>query len=663
MLPSSSCPFPAWITRLIAVGLACVFFAAPVAAAEDKADGKRELTHAPQAPQPAEGTSAEYIATIGAHSRRYHELYRKADLTAALGEARAGVALAQQAGQQNDEVEFLRAALYVSWLLGLSAAGLEHGERLAALAELRNDDRLRSFTHRVIGSIFRQLGNVEQMRERTQLALTCAERAGDTRLRIAALNNLGNVALDAGDLPTARRLHQEVLTFREEQGYRWDAAGSLTNLGDVAVRAGEWPEALDLYQRALAIRRELDDRRGQVRSLREVASVLRRLGRADQALPLLVDARARAEKIGGHELQGGVYAELALVHEARREFPEALAFERLAAGEREALASERVRLHASELEARFALGRQQQVIASLDRDRQLQAAALRTRDAELSRSQTQRIGLAGALVLGLVAVGALISRHRLKLSSERRILADAQAAQVAAEEADRSKTRFLGIASHDVRTPLGNIVTLTRELREKPPTAPFDPAVLDLIGNEAERVSTLVQDLLDIAALEVGRFALHRAPLDLQEIVQEALAQYRWQAAAKRVSLEYTTIAPGVAQVDGDSRRLLQVAANLISNAIKFTPSGSRVTASLAREADRVVFSVRDQGPGFTPEDIARLFQPFTPLSARTTAGESSHGLGLSIAHEIVGLHGGVLRVDPTPGQGANFRVELPAQS
>ncbi len=647
--------------RLVAAAVASAFWAASLPAAEEKAIGERAITHSPQAPLPAEGLSTDYKAKMAAHSKRYHELYAKADLTAALAEARAGLALAQQAGNQRDEAEYLKAALYVSWLLGLSANGLDYGERLAAMAEQFNDDRLRSYTHRVIGSIFRQLGNVEQMRERTQLALTSAERAGDKLLQIAALNNLGNVALDAGDLATARRLHREVLAFREEKGYRWDAAGSLTNLGDVAARAGELPEALAFYQRALAIRTELNDHRGQVRSLREVGSVLRRLGRPDEALPLLVDARTRAEKIGGHELQGGVYAELALVHEARREFPEALALDRLAARERETLASERVRLQASELEARLTLGRQQQIIAGLDRDRQLQAAALRTRDAELSRSRTQRFGLVGVLVLGLVAVGALISRHRLKLSSERRILAEAQAAQAAAEEADRVKTRFLGIASHDVRTPLGNIVTLARELREKPPGTPPDPQVLELIGNEAERVSTLVQDLLDVAALEAGRFELNRAPLDLHEIIREALAQYRWQAEAKDVALDFAGTAPGLTQIDGDGRRLLQVAANLISNAIKFTPPGTRVTVGLAREADRVVFSVRDQGPGLSPKDIERLFQPFTRLSARATAGESSHGLGLSIAHEIVGLHGGVLRVDPTSGTGANFRVELPA--
>jgi signal transduction histidine kinase len=109
----------------------------------------------------------------------------------------------------------------------------------------------------------------------------------------------------------------------------------------------------------------------------------------------------------------------------------------------------------------------------------------------------------------------------------------------------------------------------------------------------------------------------------------------------------------------GDASRLYQVVANLVSNAIKFTPPGKAIAVTVSREGPRVVLRVRDEGPGMSTEVQARLFTPFAQGAARPTGGESSHGLGLSIAHEIVRLHGGSLRVESKPGAGATFIVEL----
>jgi signal transduction histidine kinase len=111
----------------------------------------------------------------------------------------------------------------------------------------------------------------------------------------------------------------------------------------------------------------------------------------------------------------------------------------------------------------------------------------------------------------------------------------------------------------------------------------------------------------------------------------------------------------------GDADRLYQVVANLVSNAIKFTPPGRTVDVAVTGEGGRVILTVRDEGPGMSPEVQARLFTPFTRLAARPTGGEFSHGLGLSISHEIVGLHGGRIRVQSAPGAGSTFIVELPA--
>jgi signal transduction histidine kinase len=634
--------------------------AAPSAPAPAPSPAIRQITHTPLVPQPPLDAPSDYLKAIAETGARYLRLYQTSDLQTALTEARNGFALAERAQRPRDEAEFLKALAYVNWLLGESASAIEYGQKLLTRADEFGDDRLRSFANRVIGTAHRQLGDIPKFRFYTELALAAAERSGDAALRYAALNNLGNVSLAERDLATARRLHSEVLAYREKINNRWDAAGSITNLADVAEAANDLPEALALQKRALALRTELDDLRGQVRSLRQVASVERRLGRNDEALAHLRDARARAEKIGGHELLEFVYGELARVHEARKEFADALAAERLANREREALAGERARSRTADLEAHFDLARKQQTIAALARDKQLQAVELHAQQAELESARWQRYGLLAIVVLGLIAASALVSRQRLKLAAEHRILEETRAARDAAEEADRVKTRFLGIASHDIRAPLGNIVNLTENLRNGTIDVSTRAENFDLVTSEAQRVLCLVEDLLATAALDSGKLELRPAPTDLTEIAHAVVRSLRWQAAAKRQALVLDEPPPDTGSLNGDAARLYQVVANLVTNAIKFSPPGGRVALSLARTAQAVTLSVRDDGPGIPPSEISRLFQPFSRLTSQPTGSETSHGLGLSIAHEIVRLHGGTIRVASQPGDGATFTIELP---
>jgi signal transduction histidine kinase len=245
------------------------------------------------------------------------------------------------------------------------------------------------------------------------------------------------------------------------------------------------------------------------------------------------------------------------------------------------------------------------------------------------------------------------------LRAERRVHAETQAAKEAAEEADRVKTRFLGIATHDIRAPLGNIVNLAGLLRKAVPSAEHAED-LDALTSEAQRVLCLVEELLTISALETGKLALHRMPMEFSETVRSAIDSLRWQATAKRQTIAFQSATAGTATLLGDAQRLHQVVTNLVTNAIKFSPPGAVITVSLARTSEALMLAVRDAGPGLSPDDAAKLFHPFERLSTHPTAGESSHGLGLSIAHEIVRLHGGSIRVESQPGAGATFIVDLP---
>jgi signal transduction histidine kinase len=142
--------------------------------------------------------------------------------------------------------------------------------------------------------------------------------------------------------------------------------------------------------------------------------------------------------------------------------------------------------------------------------------------------------------------------------------------------------------------------------------------------------------------------------------VRTVVETLQWQAEAKRQTIAFAEPAAGAGRLNGDAARLYQVLANLLSNAIKFSPPGETIGISLVRDAGNVTMTVRDRGPGLAADDISALFAPFDRLAGNTHIAESSHGMGLLSAQEIVQQHGGKISVVSKPGDGAAFTVSLP---
>ena len=609
-------------------------------------------SHTPLVATPAPDDAPGYRANLTAIAGRYVERYYSSDLVGAMVEARAGLALAEKSGNLRDTAQFLKAAGYVSWVLGDTAAAIDYEQRLLTLADTLDDNPLRSAAHRTLGVVYRQIGDTAKAREHTDSALAFAERTGDEALRIGVINNQAVFALDAGDLVTARRLHEQVLAFRERQGEAWDIAGCLSNLADVSTAEGKFEEALALHERALELRRQIGDGRGVTRSLRQVAGSLRALGRTEEALTRLAEALRGAEKITGHELLRDIWQEAALTHEARGEYAAALAAERRTAREREALAGEHARNRIAELQVRFDDARKEATIAQLEHTQRLQATELRAHGAELDRARQRTLFLAAGLAGGTLLLGAIIWLQRARLRAERR-------ARDAAEQATALKTRLLGMVSHDIRGPISGMLQLVEEVGGLNRSIATDERFA-VILTHGRQVLRLAEDLLDAAALEAGQLKLETAHGDLAAIVHTSLGPLYPAARRKNQILEYNT-PPVPCTLNCDPRRIAQVVANLVGNAIKFSPRNSTIRVALESRPGLARIMVSDQGPGIAHDKLASLFVPFTRLTARPTGGESSHGLGLSIAHDLVQLHRGRITVDSNPDQGTTFTVELPA--
>jgi signal transduction histidine kinase len=226
---------------------------------------------------------------------------------------------------------------------------------------------------------------------------------------------------------------------------------------------------------------------------------------------------------------------------------------------------------------------------------------------------------------------------------------------------NREKNQFLGMAAHDLRKPIGLILTYSEFLLDEaaPVLTTEHQTFLSTIHNRSLFMKHLVDDFLDVSAIEAGRFDLDLQPEDVPNVLSRSLEINRLQARKKGVILQVDMEAcPKLVVID--AAKIEQAVTNLVANAIDYSRQGDTVQVRLFRQQDHLVFSVEDKGPGMTRQDLEKLFTPFGRTCAKKTAGEKSTGLGLMITHKIITAHNGTLHVDSVPDRGTTITVKLP---
>ena len=216
-----------------------------------------------------------------------------------------------------------------------------------------------------------------------------------------------------------------------------------------------------------------------------------------------------------------------------------------------------------------------------------------------------------------------------------------------------SRKELLDVVSHDLRSPLGAIVLGLELLREEHGEARY----VSVISHSAERMQRLVNDLLDASKAEVAQLELERSPCAPGAIVDSVVEQFADLANAAGVRVRGECAVEGT--IDVDRARIIQILANLVGNAIKFTKSGDEIVVSATRAGDRVTFGVTDMGPGIPDAEQAGVFEAYRQGSQ--TSHRGGVGLGLYICKKLVEAHGGRIGVRSAAGKGSTFWFELPA--
>jgi signal transduction histidine kinase len=265
-----------------------------------------------------------------------------------------------------------------------------------------------------------------------------------------------------------------------------------------------------------------------------------------------------------------------------------------------------------------------------------------------------------ATVRSLLRVRRAEDSLRAALAGEQTARSIAEAAREAVEAANQSKDEFLATLSHELRSPLGTVLTWVSLLRSADGDGAQMAHGLDVIERNIRLQMKLIDDLLDVSRIISGKLRLDVALVGLEPIVAAAIVNIRGAAEAKHVRVE-SMVEDTAGLVWGDATRLQQVVWNLLSNAIKFTPRDGTVRVSVRSTDTGVRIEVADTGMGIAPDVLPKIFERFHQADPSTTRSEGGLGLGLAIVRQIVELHGGTVEaMSPGLGGGTTMIVNLP---
>jgi signal transduction histidine kinase/DNA-binding response OmpR family regulator len=312
---------------------------------------------------------------------------------------------------------------------------------------------------------------------------------------------------------------------------------------------------------------------------------------------------------------------------------------------------------------------------------------------QVGRSSASYLGVpisSGGQVIGVISVQSVDQEGRFTEADQRllttvatavgvafynaQLFEEARQARASAEQADAAKSSFLSTVSHELRTPLTSVLGFAKIIRRRLedrlfPLIPEDDRkiaqaktqVLENLGvvvSEGERLTKLIDDVLDLAKIEAGKFTWNMSKVSIEDVIQRAVAATSSLFEAKKLRL-IEEIEPFLPQITGDQDRLIQVVINLISNAVKFTDAGSITCSAHAKDGELIV-SVKDSGIGISPADQPKVFERFKQVGDTLTDKPKGTGLGLPICKEIVEYHGGRIWVESEPGHGSTFSFTLP---
>jgi signal transduction histidine kinase len=470
-----------------------------------------------------------------------------------------------------------------------------------------HDRRREAVSLHNIANIYAETGELDKTLEYYKLALSIEEEIGDKHGEADTLEAIGSIYFEQKNYTEALEYTTRSLEISRQIGNKHCEAISITNLGNILATTGKYSEAFSAMQQGLELYREMHDKSGEADCLQGLAKYHILKTEYDTAIVLLNTALQIAEGIESKSLSHQIHIQFASAYSLAENYQKA--FEHC------------------------------------------KTASLLEREI-FSKENSEKINLLQA-IYEVETARHQSEIHRLKtieLAEANRLL----------QELNQQKSDFLTIASHDLKNPLSNVMMLSKLLRKEAEHLTAEE-IIDFASDIqiiTERMFKLVKKFLDVNALESGKITPIFAEKNISMLIKEIIHGFRPIAKNKTIQIIFDSKDENIIALT-DEMMLTEIIDNLLSNALKYSPTGKTVIVRLRSIANGFSVAIQDQGQGISELDKKRLFKSFARLSALPTDGEDSSGLGLFITKKMVELLGGTIYCESTEGKGATFVAEI----
>lgn len=606
-------------------------------------------------------------------------------------EAQASARL-DEAIKANDLVSKAR-ALKELGLIHLTR-GYDYSEAMRRLIDaLRIEDSLslrsqQVITYVAIAKVYAEVGDSPKSRELLVQALALNEPLNDPDILVLILNEMGKVKASSGEIDSAFADYQRVLKLKDELQKPDVEAEALFNLGHLYTLQGKYNEALDHHKQALSIRRSIEDKKNEALSLNDIGELYMLMGNYEKALAnhvvalelrrALRDQHAIAESYNNigvlyfqqknyqraaanlqlglvaaqdsndqHQLRRS-YEYLSRCYEVAGDYKTALRYKGEFIGINELIMGEENEHSLLETQNKYK-------IEQLDNER-------KRKDAELvvqKRFQYFLFVLVALCVIIVVLVGYLYivqqrSGKKLQVAHDQ-----LNSQNLELQELNATKDKFFSIISHDLKGPLNSLTSFSSLLINH--TESLSKEEIKMFASDFDKslknLFALLENLLEWSRSQTGNIEFVPEPFDLAAMLEENKELLKAQAQNKNISL--VNESPERVLINAHKNSINTVVRNLISNAIKFTPEGGKITLKTSRQNGEAVTSIADTGVGMGQNVIDKLFRIDSKHSTKGTANEKGTGLGLILCKEFVEKNGGRIWVTSREGEGSVFYFSL----
>jgi len=552
-------------------------------------------------------------------------------------------------------MNYQRLARYDEALRNLYAS-LEISQEMHSLIQLGH-------TYQEIGSIYRQLEDLEKALEYHRKGLVIHEQIGDRSGFAYALDMMADIHLEMKQFDQALRMYSRSYEQRRKAGNKRMIVRSQTNLGRYFTHRQNYPLALSYYRNALVLAEELQDKRSLARISVHLGELYGARNEYSTALQYLDNAISIAEGMESKDIQHDAYHALYELHKMRGNFQLALEYYLNYAAIHEAMMNVESRTSIANLESSYDLVNKEKEIERLEKENI-------TSQLNLQREKSLRnylISIAVFLMfLGIIIAFSLVRNKRMNLmlkhkNQELEELNDRLTKY--SEELDKSnqtKNRLISIISHDLKNPFHSLMGFSELLVHEAERFSEEEKLsfYKSINDTSKKAYELLENLLDWTRLQTSEIPFNPADLHVTETIQSVLDLLKSHANDKGIVMQTDVTEETI--VYADSRMFETVLRNLVSNAVKYTPYGGKISISAQDQNEVVQLNVKDTGVGMDEAQVANLFNVDKKASRPGTNNELGTGFGLILCREFVKKNGGELSVESSPGKGSTFSFTVP---